>query len=140
MVTHRVAVKLCLAVFHRLEPLLIRAALLRQLLRSLDQRHKVLDLPRARRQASGHRPGHPERLVSADVVVVHEVEGDGMGVVLNLLGESAGKPVTAEMAVRLAKMFGGSAESWIRMQAAYDAWHAERAVDVSNIPRLEAAE
>ena len=49
------------------------------------------------------------------------------------------KPVSANVAVRIAKAFGGSAESWLRMQAAYDAWHAEREVDVSTIPTLEAA-
>jgi antitoxin HigA-1 len=41
--------------------------------------------------------------------------------------------------VRIAKAFGGSAESWLRMQAAYDAWHAEREVDVSEITPLVAA-
>src|ERR1700709_2363941 len=49
------------------------------------------------------------------------------------------KPVSAAVAVRIAKAFGGSAESWLRMQAAYDAWHAEREVDVSKIPVLEVA-
>lgn len=49
------------------------------------------------------------------------------------------KPVSANIAVRIAKAFGGSPESWLRMQAAYDAWHAEREVDVSKIKRLEVA-
>lgn len=49
------------------------------------------------------------------------------------------KPVSANVAVRIAKAFGGSSESWLRMQAAYDAWHAEREVDVSKIKRLETA-
>ena len=34
--------------------------------------------------------------------------------------------VSAEMAIRLAAALGGSAESWLRMQAAYDLWHALR--------------
>ncbi|GGA97035.1 hypothetical protein GCM10011491_26690 [Brucella endophytica] len=49
------------------------------------------------------------------------------------------RPVTPAMAVRISKMFGGSTESWVRMQGAYDTWHAEREVDVSHIPRLHAA-
>lgn len=49
------------------------------------------------------------------------------------------KPVSPEVAVRIGKGFGGSAESWLRMQAAYDAWHAEREIDTSAIPRLSAA-
>ena len=49
------------------------------------------------------------------------------------------KPVSPAVAVRLGKLFGDGTGVWLRMQAAYDAWHAEREVDVSNIPRLERA-
>jgi antitoxin HigA-1 len=49
------------------------------------------------------------------------------------------KPVSPQVAVRIAKAFGGSSESWLRMQAAYDAWHADREVDVSKIPTLKVA-
>lgn len=34
--------------------------------------------------------------------------------------------VSAELAIRLAKALGGSAESWLRMQVAYDLWRAEK--------------
>lgn len=34
------------------------------------------------------------------------------------------KPVSAELANRLGKLLGGSAASWIKMQAAYDSWQA----------------
>ena len=34
--------------------------------------------------------------------------------------------VSADMALRLAAALGGSAESWLQMQAAYDLWHAAR--------------
>ncbi|RWM89147.1 MAG: addiction module antidote protein, HigA family [Mesorhizobium sp.] len=43
------------------------------------------------------------------------------------------KPVSPTVAARLGKMFGDSAAIWLRMQAAYDAWRAEREVDVSAI-------
>ncbi|WP_226951451.1 HigA family addiction module antitoxin [Rhizobium terrae] len=36
------------------------------------------------------------------------------------------KPVSPSVAARLGKMFGDGAAIWLRMQAAYDAWHAER--------------
>ena len=49
------------------------------------------------------------------------------------------RPVSANIAVRLGKLFGDGPDIWLRMQAAYDAWHAEREVDVSNIPTLEVA-
>jgi len=34
--------------------------------------------------------------------------------------------VSAELAIRLATALGGSAESWLQMQAAYDLWHAAK--------------
>jgi plasmid maintenance system antidote protein VapI len=39
----------------------------------------------------------------------------------------------------LGKLFGDGAGIWVRMQAAHDTWHAEREVDVSNIPTINAA-
>lgn len=36
--------------------------------------------------------------------------------------------ISADMAVRLAAALGGSAESWLHMQADYDLWHARRAL------------
>lgn len=34
--------------------------------------------------------------------------------------------VSADMALRLAAALGGSAESWLRMQASYDLWQASK--------------
>jgi len=34
--------------------------------------------------------------------------------------------ISADMALRLAAALGGSAESWLSMQAAYDLWHAQK--------------
>ena len=45
--------------------------------------------------------------------------------------------VSPEMAVRLAKVFGGSAETWLRMQAAYDL--AQVPADRIKLKRLELA-
>lgn len=49
------------------------------------------------------------------------------------------KPVSPTIAAKLGKLFGDGPGVWLRMQAAYDAWHAEREVDVSAIPTLDAA-
>jgi addiction module HigA family antidote len=49
------------------------------------------------------------------------------------------QPVTPAVAVRLGKLFGDGPGIWIRMQAAYDTWHAEREIDVSGIKTLDVA-
>lgn len=42
----------------------------------------------------------------------------------NLISGKAG--ISAEMAIRLEKAFGGGAETWLRMQAAYDLAQVEK--------------
>ena len=49
------------------------------------------------------------------------------------------KPISAEVAVRLGKLFGNDGGLYYRMQATYDLWNASRNVDVSAIPTLSAA-
>jgi addiction module HigA family antidote len=49
------------------------------------------------------------------------------------------KPLSPEVAVKVAKLFGIHPGILVRMQAAYDTWHAERNVDVSKIPTLQVA-
>ena len=44
------------------------------------------------REPRFHRRRHPQRLVNAAVVVVHEVQRDGMTVVLQLLGKAVCQP------------------------------------------------
>jgi addiction module HigA family antidote len=47
--------------------------------------------------------------------------------------------VSAEMAVRLSKAFGGSPESWLMQQARYDLWCLKprlRAIKVKRIPAV----
>lgn len=55
----------------------------------------------------------------------------------DILGER--KPVSAAVAVRLGKLFGDGAGVWVRMQGAYDTWHAERelAREIRKIPTLK---
>jgi len=55
----------------------------------------------------------------------------------DIIGEK--KPVSAQVAVRLGKLFGNGPQLWADMQSAYDTWHAEREVDVSGIPTLVVA-
>lgn len=66
-------------------------------------------------------PTHPGELLREDVILNCE------------------QPVTPAVAVRLGNLFGNGPGIWLRMQVARDQWHAEREVDVSNIPTLKVA-
>jgi addiction module HigA family antidote len=47
--------------------------------------------------------------------------------------------VSPAMALRLAKAFDTTAESWLNLQQQYDLWQALRTVSVSKVKRLKAA-
>ena len=86
-------------------------------------------------------PSHPGAVISDVLQDIDKTRSEIAGLLgisrqqlYDILTEK--KPVSAQVSVRIAKLFGGSAESWLRMQASYDAWHAERSVDVSKIPTL----
>jgi antitoxin HigA-1 len=89
-------------------------------------------------------PTHPGALLREDVI---PATGKTKTEIAQLLGISRQhlydilrerKPVSPTMAVRLGKLFGDGGGVWVRMQAAYDAWAAERKEDVSKIPTLRA--
>ena len=48
------------------------------------------------------------------------------------------KPLSPVIAARVGKLVGGGTLSWVRLQAAYDAWHADREIDTSGIEPLAA--
>jgi antitoxin HigA-1 len=60
-----------------------------------------------------------------------------LGVTRNTLSELANgkRGISPEMAVRLSKVFGGTAESWLVQQAQYDLAHVR--VDQIKVKRLE---
>jgi antitoxin HigA-1 len=87
-------------------------------------------------------PTHPGTLLREDVI---PATGRSKTEIARLLGISRQhlydilrerKPVSPSIAVRLGKLFGDGATVWVRMQGAYDTWHAEREEDVSKIPTL----
>lgn len=52
----------------------------------------------------------------------------------NLVSGKAG--ISAEMAIRLEKAFGGGAETWLRMQVAYDLAQAEKRAGKIKVRRV----
>lgn len=91
-------------------------------------------------------PTHPGELLREDVIPATKKSKAEIARMLGISRQhlhdilAERKPVSPEVAVRLAKLFGNVPLFWIRMQGAYDAWHASREVDVSAVPALFAAE
>lgn len=77
-------------------------------------------------------PPHPGRLVrqecleplSLSVTAAAKVLGVTRQALNNLVNEDAG--ISPEMAIRLEKAFGSTADTWLRMQVAYDLAQARK--------------
>lgn len=86
-------------------------------------------------------PVHPGALAKANLEELHisvAQAAKSMKVTRQQLhnvicGRSA---VTPEMALRFEKAFGGTADMWVRMQAAYDLAQARKTQGKLSIPRL----
>jgi antitoxin HigA-1 len=87
-------------------------------------------------------PTHPGRIVRQDcieplkltITETAKVLGVTRQALNNLVNGKAG--ISAEMAVRLSKAFGGSPEVWLRLQTNYDlAQLRQDRIDVKRYPR-----
>lgn len=80
-------------------------------------------------------PTHPGALLKEDVLPALRLPvaeaarqlGVSRQTLYKILAETS--PVTPEMAVRLGKWCGNGPGLWLRMQQAFDLWHAERSLN-----------
>ena len=87
-------------------------------------------------------PPHPGQSVRADcleplgltVTEVAKALGVSRQALNNLINGQAG--ISPEMAIRLDKAFGGGADTWLRLQAAYDLAQAEKDADKIKVRRV----
>jgi addiction module HigA family antidote len=94
---------------------------------------------------SNRCPTHPGELLREDLLPAIDMGkselAEAIGIsrqhLYDILNEK--KPVSPEVAARLGAAFGDGAGVWLRMQAAYDAWHAERTVNTKRIKLIKAA-
>lgn len=96
---------------------------------------------------AGLRPMHPGEMLREDILPavgrpkteIARLLGISRQTLYDILNEK--QPVTPAMALRLARMFGGTAESWSNLQRNYDLRMAEAELGdaLDAIPRLEAA-
>jgi antitoxin HigA-1 len=77
-----------------------------------------------------HNPPHPGEVlrdtVLAEISVTEFAQRLGVSRVALSRVINGRAAVSAEMAIRFAAALGGSAESWLRMQSAYDLWQASK--------------
>lgn len=93
---------------------------------------------------AGLRPTHPGELLREDVlpalgrskVEIAELLGVSRRQLYKILNEAA--PITPQMALRIGKLTGTGAASWLAMQQAYDLRLAEKAMagSLKRIPTL----
>jgi addiction module HigA family antidote len=90
-------------------------------------------------------PPHPGRIVREEclqplglsVTAGAKVLGVSRQALNNLVNGRAG--ISPEMAIRLAKAFGSSAQTWLRMQSNYDLAHALRSESKIRVRRCQRA-
>ena len=91
-------------------------------------------------------PTHPGALLREDILPaiglsISKVAGR-LGITRQTLHRilSEESAVTPEMALRLGKFCGNGPDLWLRMQEAYDLWHAERRLhdELANIETVAA--
>ena len=89
-----------------------------------------------------HNPAHPGEVIRATCLeplgLSVTAAAKGLGVTRKALSEllNGHSGVSAEMAIRLEKAFGSTAETWLRMQLQYDLWHAEQRADKIKITKF----
>ena len=92
-----------------------------------------------------HNPPHPGEVLrelcleplGLSVTRAAEALGVSRKTLSAILNERAG--ISPEMAIRLSKAFGTSAESWLNQQSQYDLWVAEKSLGKIKVKRLSAA-
>ena len=87
-------------------------------------------------------PVHPGQIIKSQCLdpiglsVTQAAEGLGIArsTLSKVINERAA--ISPEMAVKLSEAFGTTAGIWIRMQATYDTWNAEKTVSREGITRF----
>jgi len=77
------------------------------------------------------KPTHPGAILREDVLPTLGLTQGELAARLGVSRRSVSevmherRPVTADMALRLARLLGGTAESWLNMQRAVDLWELQ---------------
>lgn len=99
---------------------------------------------------TGHmkrRPTHPGEMLREDFMPDYGLTVSGLAASLGVSRQSVNellrerRAVSPEMALRLSRLFGNSAEFWLNAQRAVDLWDASQAIkeDIERIKPLNVA-
>ena len=92
-----------------------------------------------------HNPPHPGEIIREmciDALGISVTEAaKALGVTRKTLSAllNGRSGISAEMALRLSKVFGRSPEAWLKLQLQYDLWKTKQAVDIDDLKKIEAA-
>jgi len=90
-----------------------------------------------------HNPPHPGEFIAEVYLDPNGITGRELASKLGVSASTLNRVLTGksgvspEMALRLAKCLGRSAESWLAMQHNHDLWQAKQRVDLSDVERLK---
>jgi antitoxin HigA-1 len=90
-----------------------------------------------------HNPPHPGEFILAVYLEPLGVTGRELAARLGVSPSTLNRVLTGksgispEMALRLSKCLGRSAESWLAMQHGYDLWQARKRIDLSEVERFK---
>ena len=92
-----------------------------------------------------NNPPHPGEIIREECLkplgLTVTAAATGLGITRKALSEllNGHTGLSPEMAIRLAKAFGSSAETWLRLQMQYDLWQAEQRAETIQVERLSPA-
>ena len=92
-----------------------------------------------------HNPPHPGEFIRTVYLEPHELSlrvlAGKLGVAPSTLNRlvSGKSGISPEMALRLSRALGRSAESWLAMQDLYDLWRARQSIDLDGVEEIRFA-
>jgi antitoxin HigA-1 len=90
-----------------------------------------------------HNPPHPGEFITDVYLEPNKLSGRELALKLGVAASTLSRilkgssAVTPEMALRLSKALGRTAESWLAMQYNYDLWHARQRVSLANVEKVK---
>jgi addiction module HigA family antidote len=89
-----------------------------------------------------HNPPHPGEFITEVYLEPNAISGrelaKKLGVAVSTLSRvlKGSGTITPEMALRLSKGLGRSAESWLAMQYNHDLWQAKQRINLDNVRKI----